>query len=107
MSGFVLEFTNEALSIYDALKTNPAQQGLFDQVKKCIRFLRSNPRHPSLNTHPYSSLLNPIDPKQKVFEAYAQNKTPGAYRVFWIYGSAKRPPTKGKVLTIITITSHP
>lgn len=38
------------------------------------------------NTHEYDSITNPFDDKKKVFEAYAQNQTPGAYRVFWCYG---------------------
>ena len=37
----------------------------------------------------------------KVFEAYAENKTPQAYRVFWHYGHKKSE------ITIIAITSHP
>jgi hypothetical protein len=77
------------------------QEGLFKQVAKAIRQLAADPRHSSLNTHEYDSLTNPFDPKSKVFEAYAQNKTPGAYRVFWFYG-----PTKGEI-TILAITPHP
>lgn len=76
-------------------------EGLFKQVRKCVDRLANNPRHPGLQTHPYSSIPNPYDPKQKVFEAYAQNQTPGAYRVFWCYGPGKNE------LTIITITPHP
>jgi hypothetical protein len=76
-------------------------EGLFKQVHKCVELLANNPKHRGLQTHPYSSMPNPYDPKQKVFEAYAQNQTPGACRVFWCYGPAK------KELTIITITPHP
>ena len=47
------------------------------------------------------SLEHPYDPGQPVFEAYAQNRTPGAYRVFWCYG-----PAAGDI-TIIAITPHP
>lgn len=36
-----------------------------------------------------------------VFESYAQNKTPGAYRIFWTYG-----PSKAEI-TILAITPHP
>ena len=39
--------------------------------------------------------------KAKVFEAYAQHRTPGAYRVFWCYG-----PGPGEI-TILAITPHP
>jgi hypothetical protein len=77
------------------------QEGLFKQVAKTIRQLVDNPRHPGLNTHEYDSLPHPFDSKGKVFEAYAQNKTPGSYRVFWCYG-----PAAGEI-TIIAITPHP
>lgn len=76
-------------------------EGLFKQVQKCVQLLLANPRHPGLNAHPYSSIPNPYDPNEKVFEAYAQNNTPGAYRVFWCYG-----PSKGEI-TLIAITAHP
>ncbi len=77
------------------------QEGLFRQVHKAIRMLLINPRHPALNTHEYSSLTSPFDKNARVFEAYAQNATPGAWRVFWCYG-----PDKGQI-TIIAITPHP
>ncbi len=76
-------------------------EGLFRQVEKCVRLLRADPRHPGLRTHEYSSIENPFDSWQKVFEAYAQNQTPGAYRVFWCYGPGDRE------ITIIAITPHP
>jgi len=76
-------------------------EGLFKQVRDCIAKLLNNPRHPGLNTHKYDSLEHPSDPNAPVFEAYAQNRTAGAYRVFWCYG-----PGKGEI-TIISITPHP
>jgi len=76
-------------------------EGLFRQVVKCLDLLPSNPRHPGLQTHEYHSLENPFDKNDKVFEAYVQNRTPGAYRVFWCYGPDK------KQITILAITPHP
>ncbi|MCC2667186.1 MAG: hypothetical protein K0R24_1679 [Gammaproteobacteria bacterium] len=38
---------------------------------------------------------------EDIFEAYAENNTPAAYRIFWHYGPEK------KDITIIAITSHP
>ena len=76
-------------------------EGLFKQVHGCIQKLLDNPRHPGLRTHKFDSLQHPYDEKQPVFEAYAQNQTPGAYRVFWCYG-----PRQGDI-TIIAITPHP
>ncbi len=77
------------------------QEGLFKQVEKTLRLLMANPKHPGLRTHEYETIENPYDKNEKVFEAYAQNETPGAYRVFWCYGPAK------KEITIIAITPHP
>jgi len=77
------------------------QYGLYKQIHKTLQLLQTNPRHPGLNTHAYSSLENPFNPKEKVFEAYAQNNTPGAYRVFWCFGPQKQQ------ITIIAITPHP
>jgi len=54
-----------------------------------------------LNTHLYSGYQNPFHPAEPVFEAYAENRTPGAYRIFWCYG-----PEQAE-LTVIAITPHP
>lgn len=92
-------------SLENRQKNNKAKasraEGLFKQVEKCVRLLLANPRHPGLHTHGYDSIPHPWDSREKVFEAYAQNKTPGAYRVFWCYGPGKQE------LTLIAITSHP
>lgn len=69
------------------------------KVKKALGYLETNPRHPSLATHEYEALGKVLS--VKVFEAYVENKTPGAYRVFWYYGP------KEKEITIYSITPHP
>lgn len=76
-------------------------EGLFKQVRKCIHLLEQNPRHPGLHTHEFSTIPNPYLKNEKVFQAYVQQHTSGAYRVFWCYG-----PRKGEI-TIIAITPHP
>jgi len=38
---------------------------------------------------------------EEIFEAYAENKTAAAYRIFWNYGPGKN------VITIIAVTPHP
>ncbi len=114
---FNLRWTEEANETYKNLKADAEArkkkreeqkirkssppEGLFKQVAKAIKFLKENPRHPSLETHEYSAIQNPYDKNAKVFEAYAQNKTAGANRVFWCYGPDK------KDITIIAITPHP
>jgi hypothetical protein len=81
-------------------KKSSRQEGLFSQVSKCLGHLAHDPRHPGLHTHEYNSMRSPY-PGQKVWEAYVQNNTPGAYRVFWCYG-----PERSQI-TIIAITPHP
>lgn len=61
--------------------------------------METNLHHPSLHTHEYESLKGAKG--EKVFEAYAENKTPAAYRIFWHYGPQQ------KQITIVAITSHP
>jgi hypothetical protein len=81
-------------------KSTPAE-GLFKQVAKTIELLAQNPKHPGVKTHAYTSLDHPYEQNGKVFEAYVQNQTPGAYRVFWCYGPGKNQ------ITMIAITPHP
>jgi hypothetical protein len=68
-------------------------------VRKCLGLMQTNLRHHSLQTHKYSSLSGPNG--ETVFESYAQQRTPAAYRVFWYYGSQPGQ------LTIVTIVRHP
>lgn len=77
------------------------QEGLFKQIDKAIRLLVRNPRHPGLHTHKFHSMPHPFRPGDDVFVAYAQSKTPSAYRIFWCYGP------KPKEMTILAITPHP
>lgn len=79
----------------------------FKAVRKALRFLKENPAHPSLHTHKYDSLIGPDN--TEVFEAYAQNKTPGAYRIFWCYYPPKKEDKaeKGKTTQSRNPPQHP
>ena len=94
-----LIFTPQADADLREIENNPSQRNILKAVRKCLGFLETNLQHPSLNTHEFRSLKEPNG--EKVFEAYAQQKTPGAYRVFWYYG-----PERG-LITIVAITRHP
>lgn len=101
-----LRFTDEARSNLSALEQDPAKAGVLKQVRKTLGLLETNPRHPSLKTHKYASISGPDD--EEVFEAYAQNKTPGAYRVFFVYGPDRTEKNRRiPVITIVAITPHP
>lgn len=96
---FELTFTDQASDDLDALESNVGLAKRFKAVRKALGFLETNPRHPGLNTHKYSSIrgLN----GEEIFEAYAENQTPAAWRIFWRYGPGK------KQITILAITPHP
>ena len=98
---FALKFTKTADEQLKKIEKNSSQTGLAKQIKKSLGYLQTNPKHPSLNTHSYDAIGHPFNPKDKVFEAYAQNNAPSAYRIFWCYGPNK------KQITIIAITPHP
>ena len=114
---FVLNWTLQGNAEYEALRerarlagASRAKQGkskaskaegLFKQVNKALRLLANDPKHPGLKTHEYDSLRHPYKQDEKVWEAYVQNNTPGAYRIFWCYG-----PVTNQI-TIIAITPHP
>jgi len=96
---FALLFTDRAAVDLDALEADAGLAKRLKAVRKALGLLETNPRHPGLNTHKFSSLKGPGG--EEVFEAYAENKTPAAWRIFWHYGP------DNKQITILTITPHP
>lgn len=101
-----LFFTKEAQAKLDELSADPAKDSIYKQVKKALGNLQRNPRHRSLQTHKYSSIAGPSG--QDVFEAYAQNRAPGAYRIFFFYGPDRRENGRRvAVISILTIMPHP
>ncbi len=60
--------------------------------------LETNPRHPSLRTHKFQTLQGPKG--EPVFEAYAENQTAAAYRIFFYYGENDQ-------IMIVAVTPHP
>jgi len=79
-----LNFTPTADAQLTALENSPSSAALLAQVHKALGYLEVDPSHPSLHTHEFTSLT--VVNGERVFEAYAQNNTPGAYRIFWHYG---------------------
>lgn len=100
-----LRFTDEAAAQLQALSSDPARTGLHKQVLKTLGLLEINSRHPGLHTHEYRSLAGANG--ERVWEAYAQNQTPGAYRIFFHYGPDEGSGKKRTaILTIVSITAH-
>ena len=94
---FELDFSEDADQTLDNLENFNYKK--YKKIANALNKMQTNLRHPSLQTHKYNDLSGPNG--EEVFECYAENKTPGAWRIFWYYG-----PGKG-VLTIVAITPHP
>ncbi|MEH1908032.1 hypothetical protein [Nostoc sp.] len=94
---FKIIFSTEASTALAKLQQTDSKK--YQKVLKTLGLMEINLRHPSLNTHKYESLSGANG--EEIFEAYVENKTPAAFRVFWYYGS------EPGVITILTITPHP
>lgn len=70
------------------------QDDAFAQLKVRLRFLETNPRHPSLKTHEVKNAVG--DFGGKIFEAYVSEK----YRMTWEYG-----PNRGEI-TLRNVDNH-
>ena len=95
---FKLIFSEEAKLNLREIESEKSKKALLKQIRKVLGLMETNLRHPSLNTHKFDGISCKIG---EVFETYAQNKTPGAYRIFWAYGPSK------SVIIILAITPHP
>jgi len=94
-----LLFSTKASKHFEQLQKDPSKKKILKAVLKTLACMETNLRHPALNTHEYHSIKGPTG--EKVYEAYAQQKTPGAYRIFWYYGPGK------DIISVIAIIAHP
>ena len=99
MPEFHIELSEIARDQITKLVGNHSKKAVAKAVIKSLGLMRTNIKHPSLNTHKYDKMTGPNG--EIVFESYAQNNTPGAYRIFWFYGPAKL------MITVLAVTPHP
>ena len=95
---FELAFTESAKASLKQLKDSPHLEKRYKAVTKALHFLSQNPKHPGLQTHKFFSLQGPGG--EEVFEAYAEQNTPAAYRIFFFYGPGR------KQISVFSITPH-
>lgn len=78
---------------------NKKEEKLRKQMGKAMWLLSQDPRHPGLRSHE----IPPLSARYgtKVWESYLENDTPGAGRIFWVYG-----PGQGQI-TVIGLEPHP
>ncbi|MCE5318555.1 MAG: hypothetical protein LLG04_14485 [Parachlamydia sp.] len=96
---YELKFTEDAYLDMAELLNDNSKRAVAKAVVKSLKFMKVNLKHPSLHTHKYDDMEGPNG--EEIFESYAQNNTPGAYRIFWFYGPGK------KEITVVAITPHP
>ena len=63
---FALIFTPQADEDLREIGNNPAKKNILKAVRKTLGLIETNLRHPSLNTHEFTSLKGPNG--EKVFE---------------------------------------
>lgn len=102
-----LRFTPESDCQLSEIENNPNLAGTLKQVRKTLGLLETNLRSKSLQTHLHHSLTKRYG--EKIFDAYAQQNTPGAFRIFWHYGPDEEDESGNRVsiITIVLITPHP
>ena len=96
---FKLIPTTEAANCLHDLEKDSAMKVQCKAVKKALGYMETNLRHPGLHTHEHTELTKTHG--MKIFESYAQNKTPGAFRIFWRYGEKR-----GEII-VVSIVKHP
>jgi hypothetical protein len=77
---FELRFTEKSDQDMEELKNNYSKKAIAKAVIKSLRFIATNLKHPFLNTYKYDEFSGPNG--EEIFESYAQNNAPGAYRIF-------------------------
>jgi hypothetical protein len=95
---FEFAFTDLAKEQLRVLKNDKGLYKRYHAVLNALSKLQNNPRHPSLNTHQYESFYGKSG--EKILEAYAENNTPVAYRIFFHYGPGKN------IITVYSIQPH-
>lgn len=99
MPTFDLLWTDQAEEQFLELRRN-GPQDKFAKVSKTIEILtKRGPKYPSLHSHKYQSIKGPGG--EEVWESYVENRTAGAWRIWWMYGP--RP----NVITLIMLGKHP
>ena len=96
---FALRFSPEAAAVITSLEADPSSELKLAKIRKTLSKLADNPRHAGLQSHVFHSLSGPAG--QVVWESYVENRTSGAWRVWWWYGPERA------MISILTIGPHP
>ncbi len=96
-----LAFTAEAQRQLQDLRADRGLAVRLRAVQSALGKIQIDPRQNGLHTHEYKGRQCPHG--GKLLQSYAQNRTPGAYRIFWCY----MPSPAYDTILIVAITPHP
>lgn len=97
---FRLIYSPQAESVLEELRAKAQYARKLKKVKKALAFLeRQGPSYPGLQTHPMESIPGPNG--KTLYQSYVENRTPSAWRIWWIYG-----PEEDQI-SVVTIGPHP
>lgn len=96
---FEIIFSPKVRDEMHEMKQDHGMERYLKDIHKALEYLAHDPKHPGLHTHKNADLEGANG--EEVFEAYAENNSPGAYRIFWHYGPGRA------VITVIDIIRHP
>lgn len=75
------------------------------KVRKALGSLQADPMYPGLHSHLYQHF--PGLDKGKVWDSYVENRTPGAWRIYWMYGpNETRDGQEIAIITVLVIGPH-
>ncbi|HEX6500829.1 MAG TPA: hypothetical protein VF054_17640 [Micromonosporaceae bacterium] len=103
---YELRFAHAAAqAIQRLIDGGPATAGKLKKVRKALGLLQKDPRYPALHSHLYQHF--PGLEKGKVWDSYVENRTPGAWRIYWMYGPDEvRDGKETAVITVLVIGPH-
>lgn len=96
---FRLLFYPNALAELSRLRLDAGLRGRCKAVNKALGRLEVDPKHPGLHTHKLNGETCPHG--DSVWQAYAENDRPSAYRIKFCY-----PPKVPDEINVIDIVQH-
>jgi hypothetical protein len=101
-----LRLATPARDTLDLLNSSPQYAAKLRKVRRALGLLQIDPRHPGLHSHQYENFPGAL--KAKVRDSYVENRTPGAWRIWWMYEPDEiRDNQTVAVITVLDIGPHP
>jgi hypothetical protein len=104
---YQLRFGPRAAASLKSLRDGgPAVAGKLKKVGKALALLQQDPHYPGLHSHQYQRF--PGHETSKVWDSYVENRSPAAWRVYWMYGPDEKTEDGDplQVITVLAIRPH-